>query len=215
MKIKISLMLLILISFLNMGAISKQQMINKSFYKIENSMLNKSQFEENGVKIQFKTKRSIEEEYLLIKQNLINNIQGIYSEVDKNKFGILNNNFNISANLWSVDNYTYVEVILINTNSEYKIEYLQNILKTLSDKTSENIQMFLYYKGKVENISSDKFRNWLNASQDIKDLDIIEINNGYTGTGSLKDGEKVNFALSNYNTDSYVIIATPIIFTTY
>ncbi|GAA0078875.1 hypothetical protein UT300005_32540 [Clostridium sp. CTA-5] len=215
MRIKISLMLLILISFLNMGAISKQQMINKSFYEIENSMLNKSQFEENGVKIQFKTKRSIEEEYLLIKQNLINNIQGIYSEVDKNKFGILNNNFNISANLWSVDNYTYVEVILINTNSEYKIEYLQNILKTLSDKTSENIQMFLYYKGKVENISSDKFRNWLNASQDIKDLDIIEINNGYTGTGSLKDGEKVNFALSNYNTDSYVIIATPIVFTTY
>lgn len=215
MKIKVSLMLLILISFLNMGAISKQQMINKSFYEIENSMLNKSQFEENGVKIQFKTKRSIEEEYLLIKQNLINNIQGIYSEVDKNKFEILNNNFNISANLWSVDNYTYVEVTLINTNFKYKIEYLKNILKTLSDKTSENIQMFLYYKGKVENISSDKFKNWLNASQDIEDLDIIEINNGYTGTGSLKDGEKVNFALSNYNTDSYVIIATPIIFTTY
>ncbi|MBW6408889.1 hypothetical protein [Clostridium weizhouense] len=215
MKFKISLMLLILISFFNMGAISKQQMINKSFYEIENSMLNKSQFEENGVKIQFKTKVSIEEEYSLIKQSLISNIQGIYTEIDRNKFEILNNNFNISANLWCVDNYTYVEVILINTNSQYKIEYLKNILKSLSDKKSENIQMFLYYKGKVENISNDKFRDWLNASQYIKNIDIIKINNGYTGTGSLKDGEKVNFALSNYNTDSYVIIATPIIFTTY
>jgi hypothetical protein len=49
----------------------------------------------------------------------------------------------------------------------------------------------------------------------IRKINILKINNGYTGTGYLSNGEKINFALVKYNTGSYIIIGTPIIFTTY
>ena len=40
------------------------------------------------------------------------------------------------------------------------------------------------------------------------------VDNGYTGTAKYKN-EKINFAINNYDTGSYIIIGTPIIFTTY
>lgn len=43
----------------------------------------------------------------------------------------------------------------------------------------------------------------------------MKISNGYSGTGYLNDGEKINFALVDYDTGSHIIIGTPIIFTTY
>ena len=44
---------------------------------------------------------------------------------------------------------------------------------------------------------------------------MLDLNNGYTGRGYCSDGEKINFAISNYNTGAYIIIGTPIIFATY
>ncbi|SFC32833.1 hypothetical protein [Clostridium uliginosum] len=215
MKVKVSILLLILISFLNMGAVSNKHIINNSFKDMETSVINKSQFKENGVKIQFKIKKDIKTEYLIVKENLMNNIKGIYKEIDKNKFEILNNDFNVNINLWNVDNYTYVEVILININPQYKTIHLKKILKELKNKDTEDMQTFLYYKGEINQEKNKNFVDEVINLEYLKDIDVIEINNGYTGTGILKSGEKVNFALANYNTNSYIIIGTPIIFTTY
>jgi hypothetical protein len=49
----------------------------------------------------------------------------------------------------------------------------------------------------------------------IENIQLLNINNGYTGTGYLSNGDKVNFALSKYDTGSHIIIGTPIIFATY
>jgi hypothetical protein len=46
-------------------------------------------------------------------------------------------------------------------------------------------------------------------------MNILDINNGYAGTGCLGNGNKINFALIKYDTGSHIIIGTPIIFATY
>ena len=48
----------------------------------------------------------------------------------------------------------------------------------------------------------------------LKGVRTININNGYTGIAKYKN-EKINFAINNYNTGSYLTIGTPIIFTKY
>ena len=55
----------------------------------------------------------------------------------------------------------------------------------------------------------------MSASQNIKDINALDIHNGYVGTAKLQDGERVNFAVSNYDKGTYLVIGTPIIFSTY
>ncbi len=76
----------------------------------------------------------------------------------------------------------------------------------------EDVQIFLYYKGRIDN---DKSLNDFNDLTSLTNLNMLSISNGYTGTGISELGEKMNFALVSYNDRSYIIIGTPIIFTTY
>lgn len=95
---------------------------------------------------------------------------------------------------------------------------LQNIIKNLMDKDSEEIQFFSYYKGKVDEagqINSKKILDEIMSESKINEADILEVYNGYVGNTVIKNNEKLNFAISNYDTGTYIIIATPIIFTAY
>ena len=51
-------------------------------------------------------------------------------------------------------------------------------------------------------------------NENLKGVQTININNGYAGIAKYKN-EKINFAINNYDTGSYLVIGTPIIFTTY
>ena len=66
-------------------------------------------------------------------------------------------------------------------------------------------------KSMDNNYSIDKLAN----ENNIQKTNLLKINNGYTGTGYLSNGDKINFALIRYNTGSHIIIGTPIIFATY
>ena len=117
--------------------------------------------------------------------------------------------------MWCEDKYTYVEITLINKNAKYTTVDLKTILQKLENKKSENKQYFFYYEGKEKeqdnNYSIDKLAN----ENNIQKINLLNINNGYTGTGYLSNGDKINFALIKYNTGSHIIIGTPIIFATY
>lgn len=215
MKIKISIFAFLLISFFNMGAISNFQMIRSPFYNLEITAANKSEFKENGIKLQYRTKEEIKKESLRIKECLNNDIAGDYRVIGKDQVEILNDDFNINIKLWSEDKYTYIEIILINKNSQYTTFDLKNILEKIQNQNSESAQYFLYYKGKIEEYYSNQIIHELANENNLKKIYVLDINNGCTGTGYLSNGEKVNFALSNYNTGSYIIIGTPIIFATY
>lgn len=62
MKIKISIIVLVLLSFFNIGAVSNNNIKSYSFDNLESVYINKSEFVENGSKIQYRTKNSIEQE---------------------------------------------------------------------------------------------------------------------------------------------------------
>ena len=215
MKIKISIFVFLLMSFLNMGAISNLQMTGSPFYNFEITAANKSEFEENGIKLQYRTKEEIKKESLRIKECLNNDIAGDYRVIGKDQVEILNDDFNINIKLWNEDEYTYIEIILINKNSQYTTFDLKNILEKIQNQNSESAQYFLYYKGKIEECYNNQIIHELANENNIKKMYVLDINNGCTGTGYLSNGEKINFALSNYDTGSYIIIGTPIIFATY
>ena len=216
MNIKFSIVIFILLSFLNIGAISNEVSNAKnSFDVLETNITNISEFQENGAKLQYKTSDSIEKEIFRIKEYLNYNINGSYREINKNQFEIINENFNTNIKMWCEDKYTYVEITLINRNANYTTVDLKTILQKLENTKSENKQYFFYYEGKEKELDNNYFTDKLVNENNIQKTNILKINNGYTGTGYLSNGEKINFALIKYNTGSHIIIGTPIIFETY
>ena len=216
MNIKISIVIFILLSFFNIGAISNNvNSTQNSFSILETNITKISEFEENGVKLQYKTSDSIEKEIFRIKEYLNYNISGSYREINKNQFEIINKNLNINVKMWCEDKYTYVEITLINKNVKYTAVDLKTILQKLENKKLENIQYFFYYEGKEKEIDNNYFLNRLVNENNIQKTNLLSINNGYAGTGYLSNGDKINFALIKYNTGEHIIIGTPIIFATY
>lgn len=212
MKFKYSVLFLILFLFFNMAAISAKEINNNDFYNLENSINIKSNFKENGLKMQFKTKKSIEKEYVDLKKYLIDKSNGIYTKIDNERFEIFNNGIKICVNLWRIEDYTYTEITIINTNPEYKVKSLEELIGNIKKLDIKELKIFLYYKGEINN---NKSINDFHEIESLNNLNILSINNGYTGTGISKLGTKMNFALVSYNDKSQIIIGTPIIFTTY
>ncbi|WP_026887526.1 hypothetical protein [Clostridium beijerinckii] len=216
MNIKMSIVIFILLSFFNIGAISND-IVNaqNSFNALEVKMKNISEFEENGVKLQYKTQNNILNESYRIKENLLRDANLVYKESGNDEFEAFNSDFDINIKIWHEDVYSYVEIILTNKNPKYGTKYLKNILKNIEDSELEDIQYFLYYEGKEKGLDNKYFTNRLVSEYNMRKTQLIKISNGYSGTGYLNDGEKINFALVDYDTGSHIIIGTPIIFTTY
>lgn len=215
MRLKFSIVILILISFLNIGAFSGSLVNDISFTGLESQCLCKSEFVENGVKVQYKTKtdKNTEEEkvrnYFLQDGLKVNSSSNLKFYSDK---------VNVETNLWNDDLYTYVNVTLINKDASYMTLELQNIIGELIDKDSEEVQYFSYYKGKVDEtgqVDSRKILEEIMSESILNGADILELYNGYAGKTTIKDGKELNFALCRYNTGTYIIIATPIIFAAY
>ena len=214
MKIKISMLLLILVSLNNMGAVCNYKQNNKNFFDLELYMESQSCFVENGIKLQYRVNNNIENESSYIKDYLIKNMKTSCSNVDKNHFYFVNNDFTININMWTESNYTHVEIILLNSNNKYNSSELMKFLEELECNDFEDVQYFLYYKGKIDDLDYEKKEDLL-INAGIQNINILSINNGYTGVGNFIDGKKVNFALVDYGTGYYVIIGTPIIFMAY
>lgn len=148
MKFKYSLFVLILFLFFNMSAISAKDINNDSFYNLENSMVNESYFEENGLKVQFKIKKNINSEQIFLKKYLINELKGKYTKVDDRSFNISNGDVKACVNLWEINNYTYVEIILINTNSEYNTKHLEELVENIKKPIRKMCKYFYIIKEK-------------------------------------------------------------------
>lgn len=216
MNIKLCIAVYILLSFFNLGAVS--DVVNeqkKSFGIIEADMRNISEFQENGVKLQYKTKEGIKEEFDRIKQKLNCNIDGTCKEINNNQFQILKSDFHIDIKTWEENKYNYFEIILVNKNPKYTTLYLKDMLKKIEDEKLYDTQYFLYYNGKKTKGDINYYLDKLRNEDGVQKTNILEITNGYAGTGNLRNGERFNFALINYDTGSNIIIGTPTIFELY
>lgn len=215
MRLKFSIVILILISFLNIGAFSGSLVNDISFAGLESQCLSKSEFIENGVKVQYKTRTDKNTEEERIRNYFLDYELNVNSS---SNLKFYNDKVNVETNLWNDGLYTYVNVTLINKDASYMTLELQNIIGELIDEDSEEVQYFSYYKGRVDEAGQSNSRKILEeimSESILNGADILELYNGYAGSTTIKDGKELNFALCRYDTGTYIIIATPIIFAAY
>lgn len=215
MRLKISIVILILISFLNIGAFSGNLVNEYSFNGLETQCLSKSEFVENGVKIQYKTKIDKDIEG----NKIINYFKTIgLNQKDWNTLNFAGKTLNVEVDIWNDESYTYVNAVLLNEDISYKTLELQNIAGKLIDENSEEVQCFYYYKGKIgyiNNQSNTEILEEIMGESILNKANMLEVNNGYIGNIVLKNSERINFAISRYDTGTYFIVGTPIIFVAY
>lgn len=216
MNMKFVIASFVLLSFFNFGAVA-EGINNKqnSFGIIENDLRNISEFQENGVKLQYKTQEDVKKEISNIKQQLNCNTSSNYREININQFQILKDDFHIDIKTWEENKYNYFEIKLINRNPKYKVSYLKNMIKKIEDEKSNDVQYFLYYKGKETKGDINYCVNKVLNKDGVQKVNLLEITNGYAGTGNLNNGERLNFASIKYDTGSSIIIGTPTIFELY
>lgn len=122
-----------------------------------------------------------------------------------------------------------VSIQVIERNGNKSLESLQNEFNNMINlKRDGDVQWYRYVKAKLNKKDSliDVNNNIVNfmQQQGAKDIDTIEIENGYSSsayTGRyeyIKSGTKlidINFAVCKYSSGNYVVIGTPEIFTSY
>ena len=185
----------------------------ESFSVIENKMSEEFDIVENGVKFQYCTNLSENQENERI-ENCIMNKYGV-DIVDKgNNIKAEIKNVEIDISIYSIDNKTKVEIVLINKDSSVKTESLLDIAKEIrsNEYIGTRIFQFIKYRTKysAESIPKSIIEN---SKQDT--IRSLEINNGKVSNIVMNDDKSINVAQVNYNSGSYLIIGTPTIFITY
>lgn len=211
MKLRVSIVSLLIMSFLNMGYYCNVFTGVDGFYNLESNIRKKSDFVENAVEAKYKTKSSIDIEDEEMKKNFYKYGFKNKNIESSNHFIFYKNKQSIEVNQWKEDNYFYIDIIIYNKDSKYKTSDLRDILYDINDKNLVLNEFYSFYKGKADQNVIQKLKD----ETILRNINLIKISNGYTGVANLNTGEKINFAQIKYDTGSYIIIATPIIFTTY
>lgn len=211
MKHKLCLILFFMILF-NCKEIFPIEKLSKALYLDKQFIIKYDSFCENGVKCNYVINGKAENEInriklLILKYKNLNNIK------------ITNNYLEAKTEDEEISIYTYnekfgckVEIKIVNYDKENNVNKLIKELIELKNNNGNDIRYFSYIKSKVSNI--EETLKYIENNKNLKGVRTININNGYTGIAKYKN-EKINFAINNYNTGSYLTIGTPIIFTTY
>lgn len=179
--------------------------------------------EESGIKLQYSTTRDLEQELNRI-EKLLDIKLDIYTTenmVKKNYFNheIDNTKYNIKILLNKEKNRTTSEIEIIDKSNRINIKNIKKKLNKIIDSTIKDEEYFTYTKGKLINgdnieINNKKLIELIGYSQ-IKEYSVLPIKSGITGNIVLKNNCKFNYSFMKYNAEIYLIIGTPVIFTTY
>ena len=185
----------------------------ESFSVIENKMSEEFDIVENGVKFQYFTNLSEKQENERI-ENCIVNKYGVDVVKKGNNIKVENENFKLDISIYSIDDKTKVEIILINMDSSIKTEILVDIAKEIRSNEYTGTRIFQFVKYRTEYSAESIPKSIIeNSKQDT--IRSLEINNGKVSNIVMNDDKNINVAQVNYNSGSYLIIGTPTIFITY
>lgn len=217
---KTSLMLTFLIIFsliICQGQIYKEVELYKS---IDSNMC---KIQESGLRLEYSTTKNFEQAIQEINLLIIENFN-----LDLGSMGVTNNFYNTEINAEGFklkilvneeNNYNRVQIEFISKTEFMDIENMKKVLDNLLDNTTNNSRYFSYVKGKIEsnNELAQYERELINliGSSKIQRNNTLLINRGVTGSIVLKDGYELNYSIMKYDEDTYLIIGTPVIFTTY
>ena len=174
-----------------------------SFDNYESEMNEKYKFVENGVKLCYKTNNSKEEEKEKILK-VINKQYDGYIDIMQDKIVFDNVIVKFINNL----SYLNVEISIVNTNAQSSTkEILSNIKKI---KKTFNWSEYKYFKVKVDD--SDKLKKQFERIIREKFLDI---SNGYIAQITDKSMQQISIAICKYDTGDFLLMATPVIYTSF
>lgn len=201
-----SIIVYFLICTFNLSSLMGTGLVKSVDYQnIENKVIKETTFKENGVKIQYNIKSSLDKEIERIKKVYIK--ENKIEETEDNSHFYIVGDKNIEVNLWCEDGIVFVEAISINNDKDIDTISLKNNLKKLQNQKTNSVKYFEYYKGRL---------NSINSLKEVKEKEgFIKVHNGYVGNYELKSGSKISYGIMEYDTGVYVIVGTPIIFTTY
>lgn len=184
-----------------------------SFRNIEKVIMENCEFVENGLKLEYTTSLSVDDEYKRILSLLSPN----------NKFKVVQENNHLRASIEEIEynihiytsyNITRVDMIAINKKKDTSLEYIKQKLQNLRRDNYLDERYFCYVKGRLKTDKEELSSN-INKELKIDTLNTLEINNGIIAKAVMKDDREVNIGQINYDTGSYLIIGTPMIFITY
>ena len=178
-----------------------------SYSKIEyyDSVRTEHNIIEQGIKVQYKDDVSPQE---------LKAFLGIDGEVQMygENIAYKHNDEKFLIELKYIDSFVELEIILKDNKTD--IEELEKIFKD-KFKDKKNLDIFTYIKGKVNDNHNLKSIN-LEGNYNVKSIENLEIDNGYTGVITLKNNEQLNYAIKNYGKDdNYIIVGSPVIFISY
>ena len=192
----------------------KSELISNDFYFLEDKIKNYGTFKENGVRLEYTTKSSVEEEILKLKNNFENQFKDEVN-IEKNTISISKDYREIKAIVWSNKEDTKVQITYVNNNNKITTNQLKKELEQNEYFAAKNIKYFNFVKVKIIEDQKQKVLDLLKSNIDEKTLEELNILNGKVAKGILIDGSKINFSFMTYDKESYLVLGTPVIFITY
>ncbi|QBJ76221.1 hypothetical protein CCH01_23030 [Clostridium chauvoei JF4335] len=212
---KLKLIPFIIFSLLFIGAVPLAQSEEySSFNKLEDKVIKECDFIQNGVKMEYCSKESLEYEYARLAETLKKNIKSNL-QLEQNKIIYKDLEREISVNIWSEGSKTKVEVIYLNNLNTKNSFDLNKELAKLQNKKSMQVRYFSFIKGKIKSSDRNYVQEILNNEVKEGTLESLDIHNGYVAKAKLKDNQKINLSYVRYNTGEYIVVGTPMIFITY
>ena len=184
-----------------------------SFSKIEGYVINYYDFVQNGIKLEYTVDEKLCKEYLRIKQFFEENNFLVLS-TENNNITAESENIDYSINICEYNDLIKVQVILINNDVSKSEEELKKLSQKIRNDNFINERYFSFIKGKL-NTQDKNLIDDLEKNLNIKVNEYLDINNGCVAEATFEDNQHINIGQIKYDTGSYLIIGTPIIFVTY
>lgn len=202
----------ILISFFIIGAMPNQEKNLDSFNLLTTDLIEINNFIENGVRVEYSTKKNINKEYDFIKNKFIETF-GENIKLTNNSIEYNDDLKEVKAVFWSKNNTSYIRIDYFNNNENIEVLEIRNILAEIINIKKEKVKYFDFIKLKIIEEEKDETKEIIKNY--IVDKEFLEVENGIIGKGILKDNTKINIGYMQYDTGEYLIIGTPVIFVTY
>ena len=184
-----------------------------SFSKIEGYVINNYDFVQNGIKLEYTVDEKLCKEYLRIKQFFEENNFLVLS-TENNNITAESENIDYSINICEYNDLIKVQVILINNDVSKSEEELKKLSQKIRNDNFINERYISFIKGKL-NTQDKNLIDDLEKNLNIKVNEYLDINNGCVAEATFEDNQHINIGQIKYDTGSYLIIGTPIIFVTY
>mgnify|MGYP003277065448 CR=1 FL=1 len=183
------------------------------FNDVERYVLNEYEFIENGIKLEYIVKADINYEFKRINE-IFKSKNDLIVTTSELCISAKSKNINYNVNIYNYNGLTKVEVIAINKDKTLSQKNLELLVQEIRNSNFIDERYFSFIKGKIETEEKNIFEDVENKLK-IKINEKLDISNGSVAKATMIDSTNINIGQITYDTGSYLIIGTPIIFVTY